>query len=77
LAEQHLRAALAIQEKEMSKQPDLSVEVYVRLMELLRATGREKEAEEAARQGLLAAAQAYGSYSAMHPFVVEMQKSLR
>jgi len=77
LAEQHLRAALAIQEKEMSKQPDLSVEIYVRLMELLRATGREKGAAEAARQGLLAAAQAYGSHFAAHPFVVEMQKSLR
>ena len=36
----------------MSRQPDLSVEIYVRLMELLRASGREKEAAEAARQGL-------------------------
>jgi len=76
-AERHLRAALAIQEKEMSGQPDLSVEIYVRLMELLRATGREKEAAETARQGLLAAARAYGAYFAGHPFVVEMQKSLR
>jgi hypothetical protein len=76
-AEQHLRSALATQEKEMSRQPDLSVEVWVRLMELSRASGREKEAAEAARQGLHAAALAYGSYFAGHPFVIEMQKSLR
>jgi hypothetical protein len=76
-AEQHLRAALAIQEKEMSGQPDLSVEIYVRLMELLRATGRTKEAAETARQGLIVAASAYGRYFAGHPFVVEMQKNLR
>jgi hypothetical protein len=75
-AEQHLRAALAIQEKEMSGQPDLSVEIYVRLMELLRATGRTNEAAETARQGLIVAARAYGSYFAGHPFVVEMQKNL-
>jgi tetratricopeptide (TPR) repeat protein len=76
-AENRLRSALATQEKEMSRQPDLSVEIYVRLMELLRATGREKEAAEAARQGLRAAALAYGSYFPGHPFVIEMQKSLR
>jgi serine/threonine protein kinase len=76
-AEHHLRTALATQEKEMSRQPDLCVEVYVRLMELLRASGREQEAAEAARQGLLAAARAYGSYFTGHPFVVEMQKGLR
>jgi tetratricopeptide (TPR) repeat protein len=76
-AEHHLRSALATQEKEMSRQPDLCVEVYVRLMELLRASGREQEAAQAARQGLLAAARAYGSYFTGHPFVVEMQKGLR
>jgi serine/threonine protein kinase len=76
-AEQHLRAALETQEKEMSAQPDLSVEVYVRLMELLRASGRREEATEAARQGLLTAARAYGGYFAGHPFVLEMQKNLR
>src|ERR1035441_7432973 len=48
-AEEHLRCALAAQEKEMSRQPDLSVEIYVRLVELLRASGREAEAAEAAR----------------------------
>jgi hypothetical protein len=61
----------------MGRQPDLSVEVYVRLMELLRATGREEEAAEAARQGLLAAARAYGGYFTGHPFVVEMQRRLQ
>ncbi len=76
-AEQHLRAALATQEKEMNRQPDLSVEIYVRLVELLRASGREEEAAAHARQGLLAAARAYGSYFAGHPFVVEMQNSLK
>jgi hypothetical protein len=76
-AEQHLRSALATQEKEMSRQPDLSVEIWVRLMELLRGEGREKEAAEAARQGLRAAALAYGNYFAGHPFVIEMQKNLQ
>ena len=76
-AEQHLRSALATQEKAMNRQPDLRVEVCVRLMELLRASGREAEARQAARQGLLAAASAYGSYFAGHPFVVEIQKGLR
>ena len=75
-AERHLRSALATQEKEMTRQPDISVEIYVRLAELLRATGREKEAAEAARQGLLAAALAYGRYFSGHPFVIEMRKSL-
>jgi hypothetical protein len=76
-AERHLRAALATQEKEMNRQPDLRVEACVRLMELLRASGREEEAKEAAHQGLLAAASAYGDYFTGHPFVVEMQKDLR
>ena len=76
-AERHLRSALATQEKEMSRQPDISVEISVRLMELLRASGRESEAAQAARQGLLAAQRAYGSYFPEHPFVVEMRKSLR
>jgi hypothetical protein len=76
-AEQHLRAALDAQEKEMSAQPDLSIEIYVRLMELLRASGRREEAAQAARQGLLTAARAYGGYFAGHPFVLEMQKNLR
>ena len=75
-AEHHLRAALATQKSEMSRQPDISVEIYVRLMELLRAAGREQETAETARNGLRAAALAYGSYFAGHPFVVEMQKSL-
>ncbi|HMC62032.1 MAG TPA: tetratricopeptide repeat protein, partial [Candidatus Solibacter sp.] len=74
-AEQHFRTALITHEKEMSRQPDLRVEICVRLMELLRATGREEEAAEAARHGLLAAAQAYGNYFGGHPFVVEMRKS--
>jgi tetratricopeptide (TPR) repeat protein len=77
VAEQHLRAALAIQEKAMSRQPDLSVEVYVRLMELLRATGRDAEASDAARHGLLAAPRAYGDRYATHPFVIEMQTGVR
>jgi hypothetical protein len=76
-AEQHLRSALAVQEKAMSRQPDLRVELCVRLMELLRASGREKEAAEAARQGVLAAGLAYGIYFSRHPFVVEMQQDLR
>ena len=76
-AEQHLRAALATQEKELSRQPDLSVEIYVRLVELLRATGRQAEAAEAARRGLLAAARAYGSYFEGHPFVAELRNSPR
>jgi hypothetical protein len=61
----------------MSRQPDLRVELCVRLMELLRASGREKEAAEAARQGLLSAGLAYGIYFTRHPFVVEMQQGLR
>jgi hypothetical protein len=76
-AERHLRSALATQQKEMGRQPDISVEIYVRLIELLRASGREKEAADAARQGLHAAALAYGSYFVGHPFVIEMQKSLQ
>ena len=73
-AEQHLRAAIATQQQEMSRQPDLSVEPCLRLMELLIATGRTKEAEMAARQGLDAAARAYGSYFAGHPFALTMRK---
>jgi hypothetical protein len=61
----------------MSRQPDIGVEIYVRLMELLRASGREQEAAEAARQGLRVAALAYGSCFAGHPFAIEMQKSLQ
>jgi hypothetical protein len=76
VAERHLLSALATQEKEMSRQPDIAVEICVRLMELRRASGREKDAAEAAHQGLRAAALAYGSYFAGHPFVIEMQKSL-
>jgi hypothetical protein len=76
-AGQHLRSALATQQKEMSRQPDLSVEIYVRLVELLRATGRRAEAADAARRGLLSAARAYGSYFAQHPFVAELRNSLR
>jgi len=77
VAETHLRTALATRESEMSRQPDLSVEICVRLMELLRASGREREAAEVARVGLRAAEAAYGSYFAGHPFVMEMQKNLR
>jgi tetratricopeptide (TPR) repeat protein len=77
VAERHLLSALATQEKEMSRQPDIAVEICLRLMELRRASGREKDAAEAARQGLRAAALAYGSYFAGHPFVIEMQKRLR
>ena len=76
-AERHLRSALATQQKQMSRQPDIGVEIYVRLMELLRASGREQEAAEAARQGLRVAALAYGSCFAGHPFAIEMQKSLQ
>ena len=76
-AERHLRSALAVQEKEVGRQPDLSVEIYVRLMELLSGAGRKDEAAEAARQGLVAAQRAYGNYFAGHPFVVEMRKCLR
>ena len=77
LAERHLRAALTVQQQTMTNQPDLSVEPCVRLMELLRADGRKHEAAEVARLGLNAASRAYGSYAAGHPFVVEMQNSLR
>jgi tetratricopeptide (TPR) repeat protein len=76
-AENHLRSALATRETEMSRQPDLSVEICVRLMELLRASGREREAAEAARRGLSAAELAYGTYFAAHPFVIELRNSLR
>jgi hypothetical protein len=76
VAEARLRSALATREKEMSRQPDLSVEICVRLVELLRASGREREAAEAARQGLRAAELAYGSYFAGHPFVAELRGSL-
>ena len=71
--EAHLRAALAVQQRAMSRQPDLAVEIYVRLMELLRATGRAQEAAEAARQGLVIAGQAYGSYVSSHPFEQALQ----
>ena len=76
-AERHLRSALATQQTEMNRQPDLSVEIFVRLTELLRAEGRDAVAGEAARQGLVAAAQAYGSYFEEHPFVVEMRNTFR
>jgi hypothetical protein len=61
----------------MSRQPDLAVEISVRLMELLRDSGRGKEAAEAAQQGLAAAAQAYGSYFSRHPFVIALQNGSR
>ena len=77
LAEQHLRSALAIQMRDVSRQPDLSVETYVRLMELLQASGRTNEVMEAAREGVRTAARAYGRYFRGHPFVVEMQEMLR
>jgi serine/threonine protein kinase len=76
-AERHLLSALATQEKEMSRQPDIAVEICLRLMELRHASGREKDAAAAARLGLRDAALAYGGYFAEHPFVIEMQKSLR
>jgi tetratricopeptide (TPR) repeat protein len=72
-AEGHLRAAIGIQEREMSAQPDLTVEACVRLMELLRAEGRTREAAEAAQQGLAAAARAYGGYFEAHPFVAALR----
>ena len=61
----------------MRQQPDLSVEIYLRLAELLHASGRSEETAETVRQGLLAATQAYGNYFAVHPFVIQMQKCLR
>ena len=76
-AEMHFRSALAAQRSQMSRQPDLAVEVSVRLMELLRDSGRGKEAAEVAQQGLAAAAQAYGSYFSRHPFVTALQNGLR
>jgi len=75
-AEWHLRAALSVQKREMNRQPDLSVEICVRLMELLESSGRPKEAAAAARQGLRDAAIAYGGFFNAHPFVIEMQKHL-
>jgi hypothetical protein len=53
------------------------VEIYVRLMELLRASGRAKEAAEAAHQGLAVAAQAYGNYFSGHPFVQALENGAR
>ena len=76
-AETHLKLALAIQRTRMSRQPDLAVEISVRLMELLRDSGRAKDAAEAAQEGLAAAAQAYGSYFSGHPFVIALQNGLR
>jgi len=76
-AEAHLRAALAVQQTAMSRQPDLAVEIYVRLMELLRSSDRPDEAAEAARRGLAAAAQAYGSYFRGHPFVQALTHGAR
>jgi serine/threonine protein kinase len=72
-AERHLLAALATQQRDMNRQPDLSVEIHLRLMEMLRRSGRMDEAEEAARQGLTAARLAYGPYFSGHPFVAAMQ----
>ena len=76
-AERHLRSALDAQKEGMNQQPDLSVEIYVRLMELMHAMGRDAESASAARAGLRAAKQAYGSYFAGHPFVVAMLKNLQ
>ena len=61
----------------MSRQPDISVETYVHPMELLRGSGRKGDAAQIARQGLLAAARAYGAYLAGHPFVAERQRDLQ
>ena len=76
VAERRLRAALAMQEREMRNQPDTEVEICVRLTELLRASHREREAAGVARQGLLAARQAYGPYCQDHPFVKELGASV-
>jgi len=77
LAERHLRTALATEETEMSAQPDIAVEICVRLMELLRSSQREQEALATARRGLSAAGRAYGWYYAVHPFVRELGAAAR
>ncbi len=71
-AEKRMRSGLKTAQEQMNRQPDLSVEIYVRLLELLHAAGRHSEAAQTARAGLAAAAQAYGNYFARHPFVIEM-----
>jgi len=73
LAEQHLRAALAISEKELPHQPEDRVEIDLRLAELMTSLHRDSEAAEFARQGLETAQAAYGKYFAIHPWVAKLR----
>jgi hypothetical protein len=68
-AEQRFRAALAVSEKEGRQQPADRVEIYLRLAQLLAASGHRHEAASVARQGLRTAERAYAAFFDTHPFV--------
>jgi tetratricopeptide (TPR) repeat protein len=73
-AEGHFRSALAISQKDLSRQPDNQVEIFVRLAEILASSGRKREAAEVANRGLRTAGTAYGAFFREHPFVTELQR---
>jgi hypothetical protein len=73
-AEQRFRAALAVSEKAGSRQPADRVEIYVRLAQLLVASGRREEAVTVAREGLQTAESAYAAFFDTHPFVGDLRR---
>jgi hypothetical protein len=72
-AEQHFRAALATNEKELPRQPADRVEIYLRLSQALASSHRKQAAADVARQGLDTAGHAYGAFFSQHPFVTELR----
>jgi len=73
-AEQHLRTALSVSQKELARQPEDQVEIDLRLAELLASSHRESEAAAYARQGLETAQRAYGQFFANHPWVARLRE---
>ena len=76
-AERHFRTALATSEKELPRQPADRVEICVRLAQVLAASHREQEAADVAREGLRVAERVYGGFYGQHPFVIELQSTVR
>ena len=76
-AEPRFRAALSTSRKEALRQPEDRIEIYVNLAQLLSSSGRQKEADALAHEGLQVAAQAYGSFFPEHPLVMRLQRILQ
>lgn len=73
-AEQHFRTALGTSERELPGQAADRVEIYLRLAQLLAASGRGREAADAAQRGLETAGHSYGAFFDGHPMVAELRK---